>query len=213
MGRLPPSSCKVYGSANHWDKECPDWAIYKAKQLKSAYRIKVEEDQDLESYYSSIYSVLVTKQLALENGQLKESEQLDFETAVLENASNFHSQERKTSEPETPWRQKTVLLEEVADKFWEEFGALKKSAKHLLYREGDEDDDILEKEVLAAHKEDGPSPVARSDIRHARFKQSDSVQDDTALPSESLKEAMDPPQSPSSLLPPSKECHFRIPKR
>ena len=106
-----------------------------------------------------------------------------------------------------------MFMEEVADEFWEEFSALKKSTKHLLYQEGDEDDDILEKEALAAHKEDGPSPVARSDIPHARFKQSDSVQDDTALPSESPKEAMDPPQSPSSLLPPSKECHFRIPKQ
>ena len=213
MGRLPPSPCKVCGSANHWDKECPDWAIYEAKQLKSAYRIEVDEDQDLESYYSSVYSVLVTERLALENGQLKETERSDFETAVLENASDLHSQECKTSEPEAPWKWQTVFMEEVADEFWEEFSALKKSTKHLLYREGDEDDDVLEKEALTAHKEDGPPPAARSDIPHDRFEQSDSVQDDTALPSERPKEAMDPPQSPSSLPPPSKECHFRIPKR
>ena len=51
MGRLPPSPCKVCGSANHWDKECPDWAIYKAKQEKSAYRIEADEEEDLENYY------------------------------------------------------------------------------------------------------------------------------------------------------------------
>ena len=51
MGQLPPSPCKVCGSANHWDKECPDWSIYEAKQLKSAYRIEVNEDEDLEGYY------------------------------------------------------------------------------------------------------------------------------------------------------------------
>ena len=28
MGKRPPSPCKVCGSANHWDKECPDWNVY-----------------------------------------------------------------------------------------------------------------------------------------------------------------------------------------
>jgi len=37
MGCLPPSPCKVCGSNNHWDKECPDWSFYEAKQQKSAY--------------------------------------------------------------------------------------------------------------------------------------------------------------------------------
>ena len=55
MGQLPPSPCKVCGSVNHWDKECPDWAVYEAKQLKSAYRIEVEEDEELEGYYYSVY--------------------------------------------------------------------------------------------------------------------------------------------------------------
>ena len=29
MGRLPPSPCQACGSANHWDKECPDWEVYR----------------------------------------------------------------------------------------------------------------------------------------------------------------------------------------
>ena len=29
MGRLPPSPCQACGSDNHWDKECPDWEVYK----------------------------------------------------------------------------------------------------------------------------------------------------------------------------------------
>ena len=28
MGKLPPSPCQACGSANHWDKECPDWEVY-----------------------------------------------------------------------------------------------------------------------------------------------------------------------------------------
>jgi hypothetical protein len=28
MKKLPPLPCKVCGSNNHWDKECPDWSIF-----------------------------------------------------------------------------------------------------------------------------------------------------------------------------------------
>ena len=59
MGHLPPSPCKVCGSNNHWDKECPDWSFYKAKQQKAAYCIETDEDEELENYYSSVYSILV----------------------------------------------------------------------------------------------------------------------------------------------------------
>jgi len=56
MGQLPPSPCKVCSSNNHWDKECPDWLFYKAKQQKTAYQIKTDKEDDLEGYYSSVYS-------------------------------------------------------------------------------------------------------------------------------------------------------------
>ena len=29
MGKLPPSPCQACGSHNHWDKECPDWEVYR----------------------------------------------------------------------------------------------------------------------------------------------------------------------------------------
>ncbi|KAJ7763850.1 hypothetical protein B0H16DRAFT_1718485 [Mycena metata] len=34
MGRAPPSPCKVCGSVNHWDRECPDWNVYLKKQQR-----------------------------------------------------------------------------------------------------------------------------------------------------------------------------------
>ena len=61
MGQLPPSPCKVCGSANHWDKECPDWSFYEVKQQKMAYQIETNEEEELEGYYSSVYSVLVAE--------------------------------------------------------------------------------------------------------------------------------------------------------
>ena len=213
MGRLPPSPCKVCGSANHWDKECPDWAIYEAKQQKSAYRVELEEDLDLESYYSSVYSVLVTERLMLENNQVKDSEQSDFEKAVLENESELRSKERKSNETETPWKRQTVFMEEVADEFWEELNALKKSERHLLYQEGDEDDETLKKEALATHREDCSTSDTSCNHPQSTSEWNDSMQDDPAFPSDRPDEAKDPPQVSSPLPPPSKECHFRMPKR
>ena len=82
LGRLPPSPCKVCGSDNHWDKECPDWDIYQAKQQKSAYQIELAEEEDLENYYSSVYSVLIAERLAREHKSSPDSEK-DFDEAVL----------------------------------------------------------------------------------------------------------------------------------
>jgi len=114
MGRLPPSPCKVCGSNNHWDKECPDWSIYKAKQQKAAYRIEMNEEEDLESYYSSIYSILVTERLMSENKQRTGS--LDFHEAVLREGMDSSSREHK-SETNAPWKKQTVFMEEEEDEF------------------------------------------------------------------------------------------------
>ena len=83
LGRLPPSPCKVCGSKNHWDKECPDHDVYQAKQQKSAYCVELIEDEDLENYYSSVYSVLITNRLAREYKSPEDAEK-DFEEAVLQ---------------------------------------------------------------------------------------------------------------------------------
>ena len=212
MGRLPPSPCKVCGSANHWDKECPDWAIYEAKQQKSAYRIEVEEDEDLENYYSSVYSVLVTERLGVENGQAKDVEQSGFDKAVLVSKTESRFGECKSDVPVTPWKQQTVFMEEVEDKFWKEYDALEKSEKHLLYQVGDEDDENQQKEAMAAHKE-GPTFTNPSEDLRYTLPERDSAENDPTFPSARKEEVKDPPSIPASLPPPTKECHFRLPKR
>ena len=215
MGRLPPSPCKVCGSANHWDKECPDWAVYEAKQLKSAYRIEVEEDEELEGYYSSVYSVLVTERLTLEDNQSKKIEGQGFDEAVLTSENEFHWRERKSNSPEDPWKRQSVFMEEVKDEFWEEFDSLKKSEKHLLYREGDEDDEVQKKEALATHKEGLPSadPVESSSRPTPNSGEENFNLDDSALPSTSPEEVKDPPGVSHSLPPPTKVTHFKVAKR
>jgi hypothetical protein len=60
MGKAPPSPCKVCGSANHWDRECPDWDIYLERQRHGVMLVSADplgEETDL--LYHSVYMVLM----------------------------------------------------------------------------------------------------------------------------------------------------------
>jgi len=143
LGCLPPSPCNVCGSKNHWDKECPDHDVYQEKQQKSAYCVELIEDEDLENYYSSVYSVLITDRLAREYKSPEDAEK-DFEEAVLQ------IRERKSNNPTGTWRKQTMFAEEIEDEYWEEYRAKEKSDIHLLYQDGDEDDLEQRKEAYMA---------------------------------------------------------------
>jgi len=80
MGRLPPSPCKCCGSSNHWDKECPDWAIFLERTTKSGYTNEQSTFMDDEPYQSA-YGILLSQCLA--SMQVDESKlQQDFEEAA-----------------------------------------------------------------------------------------------------------------------------------
>jgi hypothetical protein len=60
MGRAPPSSCKVCGSPNHWDKECPNWNVYIEKQKRGVLLVTSgTATEELEMLYHSAYCVLL----------------------------------------------------------------------------------------------------------------------------------------------------------
>ncbi|KIM34615.1 hypothetical protein M413DRAFT_38213, partial [Hebeloma cylindrosporum] len=84
MKRLPPSPCKVCGSKNHWDKECPDWDVYSKMNKRTAnLAITPEDVTEEEATYAMAYSVLLDakiKDLVLQNN--------DRENASL--PSGFH---------------------------------------------------------------------------------------------------------------------------
>jgi hypothetical protein len=64
MGRVPPSPCKVCGSANHWDRECPDWAVYSEKIKRGLLVLltgPLEEETGM--LYHSAYLVLMNERL------------------------------------------------------------------------------------------------------------------------------------------------------
>ena len=84
MGRLPPSPCKCCSSANHWDKVCPDYAVYLEKTAKSGYSVEAEKEDE---YYHSAYSILLSQKVAsmqVDHSKLKQ----DFDLAILKSSTN-----------------------------------------------------------------------------------------------------------------------------
>jgi hypothetical protein len=64
MGRVPPSPCKVCGSANHWDRECPDWAVYSEKIRRGLLVISAGlTEEETGMLYHSAYLVLMNERL------------------------------------------------------------------------------------------------------------------------------------------------------
>jgi hypothetical protein len=60
MGKAPPSPCKVCGSANHWDRECPDWEVYLERQRRGVLLVELDPiSNESELLYHSAYMVLM----------------------------------------------------------------------------------------------------------------------------------------------------------
>lgn len=82
MGRPPPSPCKVCGSANHWDKECPDWNVYLESRKRTAKLGFATEEDDSEKQYQYAYSVLLDDKIASQFEKDSSSSKQDFSEAV-----------------------------------------------------------------------------------------------------------------------------------
>ncbi|KAJ7615061.1 hypothetical protein DFH06DRAFT_1146122 [Mycena polygramma] len=98
MGRLPPSPCKVCGSKNHWDRECPDWAIYERGVSRSANLTTVSSKQETaEAVYRSAYNVLVNRRIAQSNIDFSKFDKAGFKAAASSSAQETSTQARKST--------------------------------------------------------------------------------------------------------------------
>jgi hypothetical protein len=131
MGRLPPSPCKCCGSDNHWDKECPDIAVYLEKTAKSGYSTEAEKEDE---YYHSAYSILLSQRVAsmqVDHSKLTQ----DFDSAT-QRSSIIQTTEGCKSD-DVPSRSVKPVLEEVEDEFWKEEKERPKTMNFLMYRVDD----------------------------------------------------------------------------
>ena len=128
MGRLPPSPCKCCGSSNHWDKECPDWAVYLEKTSKSSYSTETET---VDEYYQSAYSILLSQRVASMQVDPTKLNQ-DFDAAILRSSNDRMA--RGCRSGGISLRGRETAMEEVEDEFWEEERCRPKSVKLLMYQ-------------------------------------------------------------------------------
>ena len=127
MGRLPPSPCKCCGSSNHWNKECPDWAVYLEKTAKSGYSAESEKEDE---YYHSAYSILLSQRVASMQVDHSKFNQ-DFDSAILNSSTTRTTVGCKSSG--IPSEDRRPALVEVEDEFWREERLHPKSANFLMY--------------------------------------------------------------------------------
>ncbi|KAF8132688.1 hypothetical protein K438DRAFT_1642132 [Mycena galopus ATCC 62051] len=60
MGKMPPSPCKVCGSAHHWDRECPDWNVYSEKVKRGLLMVSSSsQGEETDTLCHSAYCVLL----------------------------------------------------------------------------------------------------------------------------------------------------------
>lgn len=154
MGRLPPSPCQACGSDNHWDKECPDWEVYRVRSSskKDAHSTEKETTEG-DKLYQSAYRILLSQRVA--------ASQIDFNRIQ----SGFESADRKDetcalvagrieSRRKTGEQYKTTM-EEVDDESVVEARAKKKSTIHLLIHE----DEVHEDESPLRSKHPTTTPI------------------------------------------------------
>ena len=155
MGRLPPSPCKCCGSSNHWDKECPDWAVYLERSAKSSYNNEGEHERE-DEYYQSAYSILLSQRVA--SMQVDQSKlEKDFKSAVCSSVNNQTYYKRKTGV--SPGKA-TVSMEEIEDEFWEEYRNRPKSPTCILQPANDLD---IEEPIPAPSKHPPPRDSSKSE--------------------------------------------------
>ena len=162
MGKLPPSPCQACGSRNHWDKECPDWEVYRTRRAsdrKSGHSTeKAEEEGD--TLYQSAYSILLSQRLA--------SSQIDLDRVKSDFNAAVHCDEVDTPSVEgsvigrKSGERRGVTVQEVEDESWLEACSKPKALKHLLYHVNEEVEDerpLSTKHPTATETENSPSPA------------------------------------------------------
>ena len=216
MGKLPPSPCKACGSDNHWDKECPDWEIYKARVAKkSGYSTERDTDEG-DKMYQTAFSILLSQRLASSQIDLDQVKS-DFDAAVLFNAINASSVEVVENGHKTGGSHKTSI-EEVEDEEILHAQEKPKAEKHLLYHineDQQQEEPMKTKHPPPTQSSDNrtesanvPSTISEDEVRLRREETQRNVfiselRSEAELQTEETDELTDPPNA--TMPPPPKE--------
>ena len=168
MGRLPPSPCQACGSDNHWDKECPDWEVYRVRSTskqKDAHSTEKETEEG-DKLYQSAYGILLSQRVAASQIDFNRI-QSDFKSAVHKREASAFSVGTIESERKTVERHR-VTVEEMEDESDITARAKTKSTTHLLIHESEAHEDEkpqMSKHPTPGHRESNEEAEAESRTR------------------------------------------------
>jgi len=186
MGKLPPSPCIACSSKNHWDKECPDHEIYKARTApskKNGYITERAVDEG-DKMYQTAFSILLSQHIAVSQIDLNQVK-VGFEVAVLLSEIDIPSVGVGENGHKTGEVYKTTV-EEVEDEDVLHARKKPKSEKHLLYHVND--DQQQEKPARTKHpaessgdyKSQGPSQhVPQTEVENEIHSEKEEAQRNT----------------------------------
>ena len=158
MGKLPPSPCKACGSDNHWDKECPDWEVYKARTApskKNGYLSESAVDEG-DKMYQTAFSILLSQRVAASQIDLNQVK-AGFEAAVLLSEIDIPNEGVVEKRHKTRETYKTTV-EEVEDEDTIHAHEKLKSEKHLLCHVSENEEFEQERPTRTKH----PAPSSKS---------------------------------------------------
>ncbi|KAJ7263773.1 hypothetical protein C8J57DRAFT_1626053 [Mycena rebaudengoi] len=149
MGKKPPSPCKVCGSNNHWDRECPDWSVYIERSKRGVFLVVENPAQEeLDMFYHSAYCVLLENQDSSPVSERKcKTDDDDFKTTALEldNIATAEEVSSAKTEPELRRRVYKVQIEEIEEEYWETQARMPKARKGLIELDSEPDvEDVVE---------------------------------------------------------------------
>ncbi|KAJ7762848.1 hypothetical protein DFH07DRAFT_771062 [Mycena maculata] len=198
MGRKPPLPCKVCGSANHWDKECPDWNVYLEKQRRGVLIVSNSAvDNELELIDHSAYHsaspgserlespIPAESKANLEKIENGDNNQVQVNRIHVKNNGNSGMKVPEDRPSDSIRRSvKKVHMEEIEDEYWANearmpkarFWTLEDEEDWKTYEEFDDTKDMQTWEESAPVEPLAPGPCERIVLRKKRnFKAGDSA--------------------------------------
>ncbi|KAJ6463790.1 hypothetical protein C8R47DRAFT_1224947 [Mycena vitilis] len=174
MGKAPPSPCKVCGSANHWDRECPDWNVYIERQQRGVFVVVSNTaSEEAELMYHSAYCVLLEARINdasfLKMAALSSGSEYDSDDELKPNPNthsatgNIETDTRQTKLTDAEMVSKrasrsayAVHIEEVEDESWLEEARMPKATKGILEDVREDEPEKKSEDLLSEARDSAP---------------------------------------------------------
>ncbi|KAJ7156472.1 hypothetical protein C8R43DRAFT_1125673 [Mycena crocata] len=161
IGKAPPSPCKVSGSANHWDRECPDWHVYIKKQKHGVL---------ITTTWDRLYKSGGSGSGGPESSERKPKADLNTENGsfVPDIIKGKAEVETHVEMPRVRRSAHNVQIEEIEDEYWVNDVRMPKAKKGIMERvsEAEKEEALAEAAIVNEVEEIPPPPAAGNDCHN-----------------------------------------------